>query len=169
MDAPPEQPRPREHRPLGPVASWCFAAAGLAIIASVLLIDAQADLLVAEYERDRAIAAERTHVDRLEKHRTMLAALESGEPAAVRAMQIHLYGQNRLVENPLPGRATEPELVLAWSLEPSPPEMPTEPTLDSTLARLATGQRTRLWVALVGALALLFGLLPTFGDANDPG
>jgi len=159
----PTEPAP--HRPFGPLAAWCFASAGLVLIATVVLIDAHAGLLRARYERDRALAVEATHVERLDRHRSMLAALRAGDETATRAMRVHHYGVLSTVERPLPGTRPSPDLVLGSSLEPPPPVLPVEPDLDSTLARLATGQGTRLWVVLIGAVALLIGLMP----AGSPG
>ena len=49
------------------------------------------------------------------------------------------------------------------SLEPPPIELPGFEETPSTLARLTTGERTRLWVLAAGAVLVLIGLLPPSG------
>ena len=155
-------------RPFGPVAAWCFAAAGLGLLASVLLIDTRADLEWAIYERDRALAVERAHAERLRRHEALLGSLRSRDPRAVRAMRIHREGVVRSVPRPLGVPLAPPDAVLSRALEPGPPELPPEPRVESALARLATGSSTRLWTGLLGAVALLVGLLPAGGPPPDP-
>jgi len=153
--------RDRAGRPFGPLAAWCFAAAGVGLLGSALLIDARADAARAAYERDRALAVERVHAERLRRHEALLGALRSSDPDVLRAMRIHREGVLRSVPRPLAAPLAPPDAVLASALEPGPAGLPPEPTVDSTLGRLATGPRTRLWVGLAGAVALLIGLLPT--------
>jgi len=161
--------RVRAARPFGPLAAWCFAAAGVGLLASVLVIDARVDLARARYERDRALAIEGVHAERLRRHAALLGALRSGDAGAVRAMRIHREGVLRSVTRPLGVPLAPPDAVLASALEPDPPELPPEPVANSALARLATGRGTRLWAGLAGAVALLIGLLPTGGPARADG
>ena len=46
------------------------------------------------------------------------------------------------------------------ALEPDPIDLPREVTVDSTLHRLVTGERTRSWMIVIGAVLILIGLLP---------
>ncbi len=136
------------------------------MLASAILIPASEALNEAQYARDRAIVSEQHRVARLDKHRAYLQALHDRQPALIaqlKAIQLNQYpeGMRPLGELELDqGRASASVFGM---LEPPLPEMPSEPghrTDRSMLARLSTGEPSRLWLIAGGALAVLIGVLP---------
>lgn len=160
------RPRPGPILLRCPDPGWLFLIAGLALIASAVLIPASEALDEARYARDRALVTETHRIERLDKHRAYLAALDERQPALIaqlKAIQLNQYpeGMRPLGELNLdPGRASASVFGM---LEPPVPEMPAEPRHRagrSTLAGLATGDPSRLWVIAGGGLCVLLGVLP---------
>lgn len=155
-----------------PDPGWLFLIAGLAMLASAVLIPAGEALVEARHARDRALVAEGHRVQRLEKHRAYLDALHERQPALIaqlKAIQLNRYAQGMrplgTVEIDL-GRASASVFEM---LEPPLPGMPPEPghrAQRSMLARLATGHPSRLWLIAGGALAVLLGVLPPAGRSR---
>lgn len=160
--------RPPRSRGISPWAdpAWLFAVAGLAAIASAVLIPAAESLAEARYQRDVALTWERERLDRLDRHAAYLASIRAREPATVRqlrAMQLNLYPEGL---EPLGQAPQDLGLVTASvfeRLEPMPltrPEPPAHRSDRSRLAAWATGEQSRLWLLAGGAASLLVGLLP---------
>ena len=163
----------RRARPSGPGSAsgwtdpaWLFLCAGIAAIASAVLIPASESLDEARYQRDVALAWEQERVDRLDRHQAYLQSVRDREPATIRqlrAMQLNEYPDGL---EPL-GQAP-PDLGLVTAsvferLEPLPltrPEPPAFRTERSRLARWATGEQSRLWLLGGGALCVLIGMMP---------
>lgn len=149
-----------------PDPGWLFLGAGLAMLASAVLIPASEALSEARYARDRALVSEEHRVARLDKHRAYLDALHDRQPALIaqlKAIQLNQYPEGM---RPLGELDIDQGLASAsifGMLEPALPEMPAEPghrTGRSTLAKLATGEPSRLWLIAGGALSVLLGVLP---------
>lgn len=142
-------------------AGWLLLLSGVALLAAALLIPAADELGEARWQRDRTIALERAHLERLDRHKTYLDALQSDDPALARALatsQLNLVPEDRAaldLINPAQANAD-----VFGALEPEAPVLPTRSTLDSTLSRLALGPTSRLWLIAIGALLTLVGLLP---------
>lgn len=160
------RPRPGPILLRCPDPGWLFLIAGLAMIASAVLIPASEALKEARYARDRTLVTEAHRIARLDKHRAYLEALDERQPALIaqlKAIQLNQYpeGMRPLGELDLdPGRASASVFGM---LEPPLPEMPAEPrhrAERSMLADLATGDPSRLWVIAGGGLCVLLGVLP---------
>ena len=132
-----------------PDPGWLFLGAGLAMLASAVLIPASEALSEARYARDRALVSEEHRVARLDKHRAYLDALHERQPALIaqlKAIQLNQYPEGM---RPLGELDIDQGLASAsifGMLEPALPEMPAEPghrTERSTLAKLATGEPSR--------------------------
>jgi hypothetical protein len=143
-------------------ASWLFLIAGTALIAATLLIAAADDLAEANHQRRRALAAEAAHQERLERHAAFLDAVDRGEESVVRtlaATQLRMTASGR---EPLAlAGPTRVDASVFPGLEPPPmaaPSVRLRP--DSLLGRLATGERSRLWLLAAGASMVFIGLLP---------
>lgn len=141
---------------------WLFLIAGLALLAATVIIPAQADLAEARWQRDRALAIEEQRRERLFKHERYLAAVEAMEPSVVRALaasQLNLVPADRaaLLQVASPAGSNASIFPL---LEPGPVALPELTLVDSRLARLARGDRSRLWLIAAGSILVLVGLLP---------
>lgn len=149
-----------------PSPGWLFLIAGLAILGSAVLIPAAEALDEARYARDRALVSEQFRLDRIARYEAVIAALDERDPALIghlRAIQLNQYPEGM---RPLGEITEDPALASASifeKLEPPLPEMPAEPAHRSDrsyLAKLATGQPSRLWMLAGGAVAVLIGVLP---------
>lgn len=154
---------PPQRRPLFRFdPGWLFLIAGCAVLVAAVLIPAQDDLAVAQWQRDKARAVERWRAERLASYTAFLNALDAGDPTLVRSLaatQLNLTpaGATPIIATPHGGRADAsifPELEPAF--EPVPEPVPP----DSTLHAWATDGRARLLLIAAGAMCLLYGLLP---------
>lgn len=150
-------------RPLVSIdAGWLFLLAGLAILAATTLIPAYEDLAEARWQRDRAVAIERHRLQRLDRYGAYLDAVQRGEESVVLALAAEQLNKVPVGWKPLLPVA-EPGLRGASvfpPLEPPPLRINERPKVDSTLERLATGETSRLWLLICGAVCVLLGVLP---------
>ena len=148
---------------------WLFLVAGLAVLASVMLIPAQDDLESARWQRDRALAIERHRLERLERYAAYLDAVDRGDEAVLRslaAMQLNkapagwipvsLDEAGGLVSDP--ARATASVFP---ALEPEPLKIEERVKVRTTLSDLVTGKDSRWLMLIGGAVCVLIGVLPT--------
>jgi len=149
-----------------PNPGWLFLIAGLAILGAAVLIPASEALDEARYARDRTLVSETFRLDRIARYEAVIGELDERQPtlmAHLRAVQLNQYPEGM---RPLGEITEDPALASASifdKLEPPLPEMPAEPmhrTERSYLARLATGQPSRLWMLAGGAVCVLIGVLP---------
>ncbi len=149
-----------------PDPGWFFLLAGLALLGAAVLIPASEALDEARYMRDRALASEQFRLDRLGRYEAFIAALDEKQPALMahlKAIHLNQYPEGM---RPLGVLAEDPGLASASifeKLEPALPAMPEEPAHHadrSMLAKLATGQPSRLWILAGGAVCVLIGVLP---------
>ena len=141
---------------------WLFLLAGVVLLFVTVVIPAQADLAEARWQRDRALAIEAQRKERLFKHERYLAALESREPAVVRALaasQLNLVPAAR-ASLLRPIDPTIDDASVFPSLEPAPIVLPDLEQVDSRLSRWARGERTRLWLIAAGSVLVMIGLMP---------
>ena len=143
-------------------SKWTGFITGLLVFMAVALIPPAADLDNLRLRRDRVLAMEQTDLARIDNYRALITALDERDADTINlvlAAQLQLVprGSTALVA---PGGPPDPQLFEL--LEPLPAEMPRSvaPTVPSTLTRLATSDRGRLVLLLIGALALLWGLTP---------
>lgn len=141
---------------------WLFLLAGLGLLASTLLIPAVEDLHHARWLRDRALAIEAQRKERIGRYQEFVSALDRRDPDLVLTLaagQLHQIPVDRAV---IPG-THDSRLASASiypALEPPPLRIAERRPVESTLERLATGERSRLWLIAGGALCVLLGLLP---------
>ncbi len=158
----PRRPRQSQRRITPRIdAGWLLLLSGVTLLAAALLIPAADELSSARWQRDRTIVLERAHLQRLDRHMAYLDALRSDDPALARALataQLNLVPKDRAALD-LPEPAA-PAVGIFQALEPDPPILPARAEHRSTLARLALGPTSRLWLIALGALLTLMGLLP---------
>ncbi len=134
--------------------------AGLAVLVAVLLLPAQIDLREARIQRDLALHIEQTQHTRIERYRAFLEELEHPTDATIDLLAMSQLGmiaddREALI---IPGQPADPQLF--EFLEPAAEPFEPKPIPVSRLETLATGTTSRPWVALLGAIAVLYGLLP---------
>jgi hypothetical protein len=160
----PSRDAPHDRLSAGIVAfsKWTGFITGLLLFMAVALIPPAADLDNLRLRRDRVLAMEQTDLARIANYRALLASLDERDPDTVNlvlAAQLQLVprGSTALIN---PGGPQDPQLFEL--LEPLPAGMPRSvvPTVPSALTRLATSDRGRVVLLLIGALALLWGLMP---------
>lgn len=142
---------------------WLFLLAGLGLIGASILIPAVDALRQARWLRDQARVIEHHRLERIARHEEFLAALREQDPTVSLALAASQLNQIPADRNPLAGDPLEQVAGGASvfpALEPDPIVLPTETKIDSTLHRLVTGERTRSWIIVVGAVLTLIGLLP---------
>ncbi len=143
-------------------AGWLFLLAGLALLASAVMIPAARDLDRAHWRRDRVLLTEMHRLHRLTRHEAYLGAVLDENDAVVyqlAATQLGLVPSGTEIVELVNDGPTASTLVFA-SLEPPSIELPAFRETESRLARLANGERSRLWVLAVGSILVLIGLLP---------
>ncbi len=149
---------------------WLFLIAGIAILGATLLIPAADELAEVRLQRDRALALEKYHADRIARYGDYLQALEHEEPSLVMALaqsQLNQIPQGRslIIEQPQPmfGGGGAASASIFNDLEPPPPRLPEAVRINSVLERWAGSDMTRPWLLAGGVLCLLLGLLPRAG------
>ena len=154
-----EQPQPID-RIAGELARWMYFLGGLALLVAVFLLPSVADLDTVKRVRDQAIATETHHSERVARYERFLGALENGDPATM-----ELLAQSQLGVVPsdrealiLPGMPGDP--MVFELLEPEPVVSPNAPHKVSRLERLTTERVPRAIMILIGAIAVLMGILP---------
>lgn len=164
--APASQEPSRAARLAGPLfrldPGWLFLVAGIALVAATVLIPAFDDLRQAEWNRDRARAAELFRKDRLANYSEYLDAVRSRDRTLVvslAATQLNLAPTDK---QPMldASQAGLPDLEVFASLEPTLRHPPQPRVPDSLLQKWATSGRTRPWLLAAGGLFMLIGLLP---------
>jgi hypothetical protein len=168
-DIAPVMPAAAAPKPVAPIAlfdpGWLFLLAGIGIIAATVLLPAADELGEVRLQRDRALAVERHHADRIARYSEYLGALDRGEPSLVMALaqsQLNQIPQGRslILEQAQPMVGPVSSASVFGDLEPEPPKLPEAVKIDSALERLTTSDSTRPLLLAGGALCLLIGLLP---------
>lgn len=141
---------------------WLFIVAGVAIVAASVLIPARQDVVRAQWQRDRAIASERFHAERLGNYSTYLDAVHRHDPTVVvslAATQLNLIPAGKQVMLS-PGDLSLPPADVFAQLEPTFTDVPAPTPPRSLLQKWSTDPRTAPWLMAVGGLFVLIGLLP---------
>jgi len=153
-----DQPAPGDNpvkRLLDP--GWLYLLAGIALIASAVLIPSADDLDTAVWRRDRALAVEATQRETRDRYLASLDATRRGDERLLAGLALRELNLTREDARFISHAPTEGYLA---SLAPEPTTLPQRTPVDSTLSRLAQGETSRLWLLGGGAFALLIGLLP---------
>lgn len=153
-------------------AGWLFLLPGLVVLSATIVIPAMDDVEDAKWKRDRVLAIEKHRLERLQNYIVYLDAVDRGDESVVlslAASQLNMTPADAAPVNPPedPGRTSAsvfPEL------EPEPMVLRDKPPARerSLLARLAVGERSRLWMIVMGAVCVLIGLLTTPGRPEKP-
>lgn len=157
--------RPRRTAP--PIDfGWLFLLPGLAILSAAVLIPAADELAAARWQRDRTRTMERAAAVRIEQHRQLVAAIQQRDPVVLRALEIERFGTHNEGDTLLASHAPASGLLsAALRVDPAPPPPLVRP--DSLLQRLASDDRSRLWLVAGGAVACLVGFM-TAGRGGEP-
>lgn len=142
---------------------WLFVVAGAALLSCVVIIPAQEDLRLAHAARDRALALEAHRSNRIKNYSMYGDALMRRDETLMKALAA---GQLNLAPADKAALVTSAEYITRSAgvfadLEPKfePPARTSRP--DSLLYSLATRPTPRMWVMVIGAVAILYGLLPS--------
>lgn len=154
-----------ERKPLISVDSgWLFLIPGLIVLCATILIPALDDVADAKWRRDRVLAIEAHRLERLQNYIDYLDAVDRGDESVVLSLvatQLNMMPEDVIPINPPtdPGRTSAS---IFPELEPTPILLRDAPPKQerSLLTRLATGERSRLWMIIGGAICVLIGLLP---------
>jgi hypothetical protein len=162
---------PRSTAPLFKIdPGWLFVIAGAALLSCLVLIPAQEDLRLAHAARDRALALEQHRSNRISNYAAYTDALNRRDDTLMMALaagQLNLAPADKAALVSSAEYITRSAGVFA-DLEPKfEPPVPTERP-DSLLYALATRKAPRMWVMIIGAVAILYGLLPAAEEGQRP-
>jgi hypothetical protein len=160
----------RSHVPRVPLfrfdPGWLFLGAGIVTLAATVLIPAQHDLDIANWQRDRANIIEKHRLERIDHYAQYLRAIDQRDESvllSLASVQLNASPTDRVPLNPPSDPASLSASVFPH-LEPAPAVLPDKPVVterSSLLARLLTiNDHTRLWLLASGVLSILIGLLP---------
>jgi len=144
----------------GSLGRWMIFASGVALLVAALILPARADLRNTRIQRDLALHTQLDEQHRLERFEGFLEELKHPDGATIDLLanaQLGLIPDDRdaLIASQRPADPQHFE-----HLEPI--QTPFVPTVErvSRLEELSTGSRSRIWIVLIGAVAVLYGLLP---------
>lgn len=148
--------------PLSIDPGWLFLLAGLAVLGATLLIPAADELDQARWLRDRALTIESHRKSRITRYNEYVQALDSREPDLVLTLAASQLNQIPVDRGVIPGMydTRTASISVFPALEPEPLHLGERKKVESRLARLATGEKSRLWMIAGGSLCVLVGLLP---------
>ncbi|MFM9958583.1 MAG: hypothetical protein ACKVZJ_10940 [Phycisphaerales bacterium] len=142
---------------------WLFVVAGAALLSCLIIIPAQEDLRLAHDAKARALALESHRSNRLSNYAAYVDALGRRDDTLMKALaasQLNLAPADKAALVTSAEYITRSAGVFA-DLEPAfTPPIPSTPP-DSLLYALSTRSTARMWVIVIGAVAILYGLLPT--------
>lgn len=142
---------------------WLFVIAGAALLSCLVIIPAQEDLRLAHAAKARALALESHRSKRIANYASYTDAINGRQETLMLALAA---GQLNLAPADKAALVTSSEYITRSAgvfadLEPKfePPAPTTRP--DSLLYSLATRKTARMWVMVIGAVSILYGLLPS--------
>lgn len=156
-----------ERKPLIPLDyGWLFLLPGLVVLCATILIPALDDVSEAKWKRDRVLAIEQHRLQRLQNYIEYLDALDRGDESVVLSLvatHLNMIPEEALPISP-PADPARTNASVFPELEPPPLRLLDAPPKGvsqdrSLLTRLASGERTRLWMIVLGAICVLIGLL----------
>ncbi len=144
----------------GSLGRWMIFAAGLVVLVAALILPAQIDLRETRLQRDLALHTEQAQQTRINRYRVFLEQLENPSASTVDLLAMSQLGmiaddREALI---IPGQPADPQLF--EFLEPTLPAFEPRIVTASYLEEFSTGTRSRLWIVLIGAVAVMYGLLP---------
>lgn len=144
----------------GELGRWMILASGLAVLVVALILPAQADLHATQEQRDYSLHIENSQHARISRYMSFLNQLDAPSQATIDLLamsQLGLIPKNRTT---LDTFATKNDPRIFEILEPTPVQFISTQKPASRLEKLTTSQDTQLWVILIGAVAVMYGLLP---------
>ncbi len=130
------------------------------MLVAALILPARRDLIETRIERDRALHEQAYQQERIDRYAAFLVDVQSPDQSTLDLLalsQLGLIPTDRTAIN-LGGESNDP-LVFA-QIDPVPETfVPNRPQV-SRLESLATRYEYRFWFVLIGAIAILYGLLP---------
>ncbi|MFO0833201.1 MAG: hypothetical protein U0637_15315 [Phycisphaerales bacterium] len=141
---------------------WLFLLAGLALLGATAWISASNDTAEARITRDRLLAQEAHRQERISRYEEFMGAIEQKQPALIESLAAAQLNQIPADRAAIPGtvRDNQVDASVFPALEPPPLHLPERRSIDSRLARLVSGDLTRMLLLGGSALMILIGLLP---------
>ena len=152
----------------GALGRWFIFAAGLAILVAALILPAQIDLRETRDQRDLALHIEQSHNTRIERYEAFLAEMKHPAPETVKLLAMSQLGMIASDRQALiiPGQPADPQLF--EFLEPTPVVFEPRIVNTSRLETLTTGLDSRFWFVLIGAVSVMYGILPAAKSSASP-
>ena len=152
----------------GSLGRWLIFSAGVAALVAALILPAQIDLRNTRIERDRALHIEQTNQARIERYQSFLHELDHPSDATVDLLAMSQLGMIPDSRDALivPGQPADPQLF--EFLEPASTAFVLPKNNISRLEALTTGTESRFWFVLIGAVAIMYGLLPAAKSHTSP-
>ena len=145
---------------VGGLGRWMIFVAGIAILVSTIILPANADLRATRIQRDLALHLEQAQLDRIDRFGIFYTQLKNPDQSTIELLARSQLGMIPQSSSALimPGQPADPQLF--EFLEPVPIEFVPQSYAISRLEELSTNQHSRLWIGLIGAIAILYGILP---------
>lgn len=144
----------------GELGRWMILASGLVVLVVALILPAQADLRATREQRDFSLHIENSQHDRIARYKSFLSQLDTPSQATVDLLamsQLGLIPKNRTTLDTFT-KQSDPRIFEI--LEPAPVPFISAQKPASRLEKLTTSHDSQLWVILIGAVAVMYGLLP---------
>lgn len=144
----------------GELGRWLIFSAGLAMLVAALILPARRDLIETRIERDRALHEQSYQQERIDRYASFLIDVENPDQSTLDLLahsQLGLIPADREAIS-LGDQSSDP-LVFAQIDPTLELFVPNRPHV-SRLELLATRYEYRFWFVLIGAIAILYGLLP---------
>ncbi len=144
----------------GALGRWMIFLSGLAIIVSILVIPAQTDLHRTQLLRDKALLAEELEKERIERYQLFLEDLESPSSETINLLAASQLGMIPSDQQALSYMSLPQDPSLLSAIESMNPKQIHDTRRISRLEKFATDKNTRSWLIIIGAIALMYGILP---------
>ncbi len=144
----------------GSLGRWLIFGAGLAVLVAALILPAQIDLRNTRTQRDLALHLEQAHHTRIDKYQSFLAEIEQPTKPTIDLLAMSQLGMipNNREALIIPGQPADPRLF--EFLEPAPKTFEPCVVKASRLESLTLGSDSRFWFVLIGAISVMYGILP---------
>lgn len=144
----------------GSLGRWLIFGAGLAVLVAALILPAQIDLRNTRTQRDLALHIEQAHHTRIDKYQSFLTEIEHPTQPTIDLLAMSQLGMipNNREALVIPGQPADPQLF--EFLEPAPKTFEPRVVKASSLESLTIGTDSRFWFVLIGAVSVMYGILP---------
>ena len=144
----------------GVLGRWLIFGAGLAVLVAALILPAQIDLRNTRIQRDLALHNEQAQHTRIDRYESFLNELDRPTQSTIELLAMSQLGviPNDREALIIPGQPADPQLF--EFLEPALSAFEPPRSTPSRLELLTTDIDSRFWFVLIGAIAVMYGLLP---------